>query len=153
MPARSIQFIARLLAATQADWAALHEGRDTAKDSRAAEALFKRIAGEAGHRVASKPRADRTPVAIWYERVGSPDRVMPIVADALPKPNTYFTVLLKKNSPWIEKFASVEGARVYDQDISALSDAWRKIKVGFSFFALLVFVVAAGYLAWSWFTG
>ena len=68
-----------LRAPSEVEWAAAHEGRDLDKDSRDAKALFERVAGDAGHRVASRPRADRTPVAIWYERVGSPDRVMPIV--------------------------------------------------------------------------
>lgn len=68
-----------LRAPSEVEWASAHEGRDLDKDSRDARALFERVADEAGHRVASRPRADRTPVAIWYERVGSPDRVMPIV--------------------------------------------------------------------------
>lgn len=65
--------------AAEVEWATAHEGRDLEKSSRDAEALFRRMADGAGHRIASKPRADRTPVAIWHERVGSPDRVMPIV--------------------------------------------------------------------------
>jgi len=68
-----------LRAPSEVDWAAAHEGRDLDKDSRDARSLFERVAGEAGHRVAGRPRADGTPVAIWYERVGSPDRIMPIV--------------------------------------------------------------------------
>lgn len=66
-------------AATDAEWAAAHKGHDPEKASRNAKALFMRMADEAGHRIANKPRADRTPVAIWQQRVGSPDRVMPIV--------------------------------------------------------------------------
>lgn len=68
-----------LRASAEVEWATAHEGRDPDRDSRDAEVLFKRLAGDAGHRVAGKPRADRTPVAIWQERVGSPERVMPIV--------------------------------------------------------------------------
>ena len=67
---------------TQAQWAALQAGRNPQRDSRDARALFERIAGEAGHQLASRPRADQAPVAIWQERVGSPDKVMPIVGPA-----------------------------------------------------------------------
>jgi nucleotide-binding universal stress UspA family protein len=68
-----------LRAAAEIEWAAAHEGRDLDKASRDARTLFEAVAKAAGHRVATQPRADATPVAIWYERVGSPDRVMPIV--------------------------------------------------------------------------
>jgi nucleotide-binding universal stress UspA family protein len=66
-------------AAAEIEWAAAHEGRDLDRDSRDARSLFEREATSAGLKLASRPRADATPVAIWYERVGSPDRIMPIV--------------------------------------------------------------------------
>jgi nucleotide-binding universal stress UspA family protein len=64
---------------TDAQRAAASRDRDPKRDSRNARTLFEKAATEAGFRVASRPRADGTPVAIWQERVGSPDRVMPIV--------------------------------------------------------------------------
>ncbi|MDJ0929084.1 MAG: universal stress protein [Gammaproteobacteria bacterium] len=68
-----------LSASVELEWHAAHKGKNTEKLSRNARVLFEQLAAEAGYRVANRPRADRTNVAIWYERVGSPDRVMPIV--------------------------------------------------------------------------
>jgi len=60
-------------------WLAASQGRNPERLSRDARELFTRIAEREAYPVATRPRADGRPVAIWYERVGSPDRIMPIV--------------------------------------------------------------------------
>lgn len=63
----------------EADWDAAMHKRDPDRMSRDARSLFGRVTADAGLPLARRPRADQSPVAIWQERVGSPQKVMPIV--------------------------------------------------------------------------
>ena len=63
----------------EADWDEAMKKRDPDRMSRDARSLFGRITAEAGLPLARKARADQSPVAIWQERVGSPQKIMPIV--------------------------------------------------------------------------
>jgi nucleotide-binding universal stress UspA family protein len=62
-----------------AEWDAAMRGKNPEKMSRSAKKLFADFAGRFGFTVASKPRSDGRPVAVWHERVGSPGKVIPIV--------------------------------------------------------------------------
>ncbi len=68
-----------LTPAVSPEWLAASQGRNPERLSRDARELFAQIAERAAYPLATRPRADGTPVAIWNERVGSPDRLMPIV--------------------------------------------------------------------------
>ena len=63
----------------EADWDAAMHKRDPDRMSRDARSLFGRVTADAGLPLARRARADQSPVAIWQERVGSPQKVMPIV--------------------------------------------------------------------------
>lgn len=60
------------------DWMYASE-KQALEHSRSAAALFKEIATANGYELARKPRKDLSPVAIWNERVGTPDHIMPII--------------------------------------------------------------------------
>lgn len=61
------------------EWASAQKGKNVEKGSRDAKALFGQVAEGAGYRVAQRVGAQSRGVGIWQERVGSPDRVMPII--------------------------------------------------------------------------
>lgn len=50
--------------------------------SRSAQVLFQEMAANHGYELAKKPRKDQTPVALWSERVGKVEFVMPIIGPA-----------------------------------------------------------------------
>ncbi|MEM9209238.1 MAG: universal stress protein [Pseudomonadota bacterium] len=62
---------------SEAAWKAAVKGKTSKKSSAAAAALFGTIAEKYDYELIKKPRA--TPIAIWQERVGSPDKVLSIV--------------------------------------------------------------------------
>jgi len=68
-----------LMRGSAADWQSLTKGWNAEQLSADAESLFKARAERAGYRVARKPAADGEPVAVFQARVGSPDKLMPIV--------------------------------------------------------------------------
>jgi nucleotide-binding universal stress UspA family protein len=68
-----------LLGGAGSEWTLLTKGWNAKKLSRDAQTLFEKAAARADCPVATKPRADGSRVAIWQERVGSPDKLMPIV--------------------------------------------------------------------------
>ncbi len=64
---------------TRSDWQMATKGWNSGKLSRDAEALFSARAERAGYSLAKRPRASGERVAIWQERVGSPDKLLPII--------------------------------------------------------------------------
>jgi len=64
---------------SEGDWELAIRGRDVEKMSKAASDLFAGLARHSDFPIATRARADGTPVAILQELVGSPQRVMPIV--------------------------------------------------------------------------
>lgn len=60
------------------DWMELSE-KEAREYSRSAAELFEEIATANDYDLGRKPRKDLSPVAIWHERVGTPDRIMPII--------------------------------------------------------------------------
>ena len=68
-----------LIRSSGSDWQSLTKGWNAERLSADAEDLFRARAERAGYRVARKPAADGTPVAIFQARVGSPDKLMPII--------------------------------------------------------------------------
>ena len=68
-----------LIRGSGSDWQALTKGWNAEQLSADAEDLFRARAERAGYRVSRKPAADGEPVAIFQARVGSPDKLMPIV--------------------------------------------------------------------------
>ncbi len=68
-----------LLPGGPGDWQAAMQGRDPERMRADARALFGRLAQASGYRLGARPRRDGQRVAIWHERVGSPQKVMPIV--------------------------------------------------------------------------
>ncbi len=77
-------------------------------------------------------------------------RVPPVISEALPTPNTYFSLFVEKRGPWIETFAAVEGARVYERSVSRGRRVWETAKTAYQVVFLLLFVALLGYLAWAW---
>ncbi len=75
LPADSIA----LLPGGPGDWHEAMRGRDVERMRSDARALFGRLAQASGYRLGARPRRDGQRVAIWHERVGSPQKVMPIV--------------------------------------------------------------------------
>lgn len=68
-----------LLGGSGAEWTALTKGWNAEKLSADAQVLFSQRADRAGYRVARRPSSADETIAIWQERVGSPEKVMPIV--------------------------------------------------------------------------
>jgi nucleotide-binding universal stress UspA family protein len=62
-----------------AGWDVAMKGRNPDQMSRAARKMFAGLAGRFDVSAGSRPRSDGAPVAIWQERVGSPQKVMPII--------------------------------------------------------------------------
>ncbi len=60
------------------DWMYASE-KEMVEHCRSAAALFEEIATANDYKLAHKPRKDLSPVAIWHERVGTPDHIMPII--------------------------------------------------------------------------
>jgi Zn-dependent protease with chaperone function len=77
-------------------------------------------------------------------------RVSPILSEALPVPNAFFTILLNEKSPWLETFANAEGALLYEAEVSGLRRTWEAIKTTFQILTFLIFVLALGYLGYTW---
>ncbi len=65
------------LADYDAAWETAWTGKKTHKSSAAAKALFGKIAARQHYDVIKKPRS--TPGAVWFEKVGSPDKVLSIM--------------------------------------------------------------------------
>lgn len=60
------------------DWMYASE-KEADEYSRSAATFFEEIATANGYKLARKPGKDLSPVAIWHERVGTPENVMPII--------------------------------------------------------------------------
>ncbi|MFZ5609728.1 MAG: universal stress protein [Pseudomonadota bacterium] len=67
-----------LTIADDGDWPALSE-KEATRLSQSARALFAKMAKAHGYELAKKPAKDLSPVALWQERVGTPENVMPII--------------------------------------------------------------------------
>jgi hypothetical protein len=79
-------------------------------------------------------------------------RVADSFAMTLPFLNNPFAIIVTKKSTWGARLRDLEGALIYERQVSGGARTWSFIKAAYGLLVLAILVVAVGYMLYGWLT-